>query len=380
MRFETRAIHTGVYQDQTFNSVTTPIYPSSNFYFDAPGKHKGYDYTRSGNPTRAALEANLASLENGSAAVATATGMAAITLVTMLFKSGDHIIAGNDIYGGTYRLFDKILPDLGITFSFVDLRNPRKISDAVLPHTKAIWIETPSNPLLNIIDIEAVVAAARQHQLVTIADNTFLSPCFQKPLDLGVDIVVHSTTKYINGHSDVVGGAVIAKLPQHVERIQYLCNALGVACSPFDAFLVLRGLKTLPLRMKQHEINANALAQWLNHHPRVRKVYYPGLPTHTGHDIALRQQTGFGGMLSCDVDAPPEKLPAFFEAMRIFLLAESLGGVESLIEQPWTMSHASMGEKGLRESGITPQTLRISVGLEHVDDLKEDLERGFAAV
>lgn len=382
MRFETLAIHTGVYQDKTFNSVTTPIYPSSNFYFDAPGKHRGFDYTRTGNPTRAALEANLAALENGRAAVATATGMAAITLVAMLFKSGDHILAGNDIYGGTYRLFDKILPELGITFSFV---NPRKFEDAITPNTRAIWIETPSNPLLNITDIAAAVAVARQHNLLTIADNTFLSPCFQKPLDLGVDIVVHSTTKYINGHSDVVGGAVIAKRDEHVERIKYLANSLGLACSPFDAFLVLRGLKTLPVRMKQHELNTAALAHWLNEHPRVRKVYYPGLPTHPGHDIALRQQTGFGGMLSFDIDVPPPpegetKLLAFFAALRIFLLAESLGGVESLIEQPWTMSHASMGEKGLRESGITPQTLRISVGLENIEDLKEDLQRGFDAV
>jgi O-succinylhomoserine (thiol)-lyase len=380
MRPETIAVHTGVYQDQTWNSVTTPIYPSSTFAFDKLGEHRGFDYTRSGNPTRHALEENLAALEGGQRAVVTATGMAAVTTALFLFRAGDHVIAGNDIYGGTYRLFSQVFPRMGIEFSFIDMRDPQQVRDAVRENTRCLWIETPSNPLLNIIDIAAMVEIAREKELTTICDNTFLSPLLQQPLALGCDVSLHSTTKYINGHSDVVGGALIAREQEMGQRLADLYNYLGTSGSPFDAWLVLRGLKTLPQRMAAHEHNAATLAKWLQQHEQVRRVYYTGLEEHPQIELIRRQQRGAGGMLAFEIDAPAEKLEAFFQALKLFILAESLGGVESLIEQPWSMSHASMGEAGLRESGITPQTIRVSVGLEHPDDLIEDLERGFAAV
>ncbi|MFW6061159.1 MAG: trans-sulfuration enzyme family protein, partial [Phycisphaeraceae bacterium] len=282
----------------------------------------------------------------------------------------------------TYRLFSNLMPQMGIEFSFIDMADPANVERAIQKNTRGLWIETPSNPLLNIVDIEALVAVAKQHELTTIADNTFLSPVFQQPFEFGVDVIVHSTTKYLNGHSDVVGGAIIAKDETLAERIAYVCNATGVACSPFDAFLVLRGIKTLPQRMAAHERNAQQLAEWLEQHPKVQRVYYPGLKSHPQHERAKRQQRGFGGMLAFDLagDADQARMDRLFAALELFLLAESLGGVESLIEQPWTMSHASMGEKGLAESGITPQTVRVSVGLEHVEDLKADLQRGFEAM
>ncbi|MEQ9453587.1 MAG: PLP-dependent aspartate aminotransferase family protein [Phycisphaeraceae bacterium] len=380
MKQQSRAIHEGVYQDKTWNSVTTPIYPSSTFSFPKLGTPPKYDYTRSGNPTRGGLEESLASLEGGTVSLATSTGMSAITTAMFLFEKGDHLVTGNDIYGGTYRLFEAVLPKLGITFSFVDMRDVDAVKAAIRPETKALWIETPSNPLLNIVDIEAMVALAKAHGLMTLADNTFLSPIFQRPLDLGVDVVVHSTTKYINGHSDVVGGAVIAKDPELGARVRDAGNAIGSACSPFDAFLVLRGIKTLPLRMKAHQENAEKLAAWLEKHPKVSKVYYPGLASHPQRALIQKQMLGNGGMLSFELDATEAEIPKFYAALRMLLLAESLGGVESLIEQPWSMSHASMGPKGLKESGITPQTVRISVGLEAMEDIIEDLERGFAAL
>ena len=380
MHPETSAVHTGVYVDTAYNSVTTPIYTSSNFYFDALGKTRGYDYTRSGNPTRFALEQSLAALEGGKHTIVTATGMAAVTTTLFLLKSGDHVVAGTDIYGGTYRLFSTIFPQMGVTFSFVDMRDPRKVEDAIQANTKMIWIETPSNPLLYITDIAAVAQIARRRRIITVADNTFLSPLHQKPLALGCDIVLHSTTKYLNGHSDVVGGAVITADDQLGAQLKAMCNALGTPCSPFDAFLVLRGIKTLPQRMAAHQRNATALATWLDKHPQVKKVYFTGLDSHPQRELIARQQTGHGGMLAFDIDAPPAKLDAFFGALELFLLAESLGGVESLVEQPWSMSHASMGEAGLRASGITPQTIRVSVGIEHIDDLIADLEKGFAAI
>ncbi len=380
MHPQTSAVHTGVYVDTAYNSVTTPIYPTSTFYFDALGKTRGYDYTRTGNPTRAALEANLAALEGGKHAAITATGMAAVTTTLFLLQAGDHVVAGNDIYGGTYRLFSTIFPRMGVQFHFVDMRDPRTVAEAIRDNTKMIWIETPSNPLLNITDIAAVAKLARQRGLISVADNTFLSPLYQKPLALGCDIVLHSTTKYLNGHSDVVGGAIVTANDELGERLKALCNGLGTPCSPFDAFLVLRGIKTLAPRMATHEHNATTLAAWLDEHPRVSKVYFTGLDSHPQRDLIARQQTGHGGMLAFEINAPAEKLDDFFRALELFLLAESLGGVESLIEQPWTMSHASMGEAGLRASGLTPQTVRVSVGLEHPDDLIADLEKGFAAI
>lgn len=374
MKFRTKLIHIGTDIDTAFNSVTTPIYPSSIFYFDEIGKNKGYDYTRSGNPTRTALEKNIAALEGGVGCSITATGMAAITAVSFYLKPGDHIVAGNDIYGGTYRLFNDVLKPMSFKFSFIDMTDLETVKNAVSAETKMIWIETPSNPLLNIIDIAGVVAVAKKQKILTVADNTVLSPYFQRPLELGVDIVVHSTTKYLNGHSDVVGGAIVYSTKKLQERGSYLVNAVGISGSPFDAWLVLRGVKTLALRMEAHQANALKIAQFLEGHKNVKKVYYPGLKNHPQRDLIKKQMTGFGGVLTFELDTKKVSLKTFFKKLKYFPLAVSLGGVESLIEAPWFMSHASMGEAGLKASGITEETVRISAGLEDADDLIEDLE------
>jgi cystathionine beta-lyase/cystathionine gamma-synthase len=304
--------------------------------------------------------------------------MSAETTVLFLFQKGDHLIAGKDIYGGTYRLFTQAFDRFGLEFSFVDMREPANVKAAIRPNTRGIWIETPSNPLLNLVDIAAVTEIARQHQLLTICDNTFLSPFFQRPFDLGVDIIIHSTTKYLNGHSDVVGGAIIVRAAEHAERVGYFVNTLGTAGSPFDAWLALRGVKTLPQRMEAHQRGATAIAQFLESHPCVKKVYYPGLESHPQRELALRQMSGFGGMVSCDLDTNRARPEEFYKRVKLFALAESLGGVESLIEQPWTMSHASMPEAARVEAGLSPGTVRISVGIEHPDDLIEDLKTALA--
>ncbi|MBI1346211.1 cystathionine gamma-synthase [bacterium] len=378
MHFETRCVHTGVDKDSTFLSATTPIYPTSTFRWDDLNGHRGFDYTRSGNPTRRALEENLAALEGGIDCRATCTGMSAITATMHLFKPGDHIIAGHDIYGGTWRLFASLFTDMGLKFSFVDMSNPENIRQAATPATKCVWIETPSNPLLNIVDIAAVVKVAQEIKAITIADNTFLSPYLQRPFDFGVDVVVHSTTKYLNGHSDVVGGCVISREKPHAERIGYVVNALGLACSPFDAWLVLRGVKTLGPRMEAHQRGAQALAEFLATHPQVAKVYYPGLKSHPHHELAKRQQKGFGAMLSIDVKGGRPVVEKLLAKLQLFQLAESLGGVESLIEYPDSMSHASMTEDARRAAGISEQTVRISVGIEHPNDLIADFKQAFS--
>ncbi len=373
MRKDTAAVHVGVAQDTAFNSVTTPIYPSSTFAFDRVGETRGYDYTRSGNPTRTALEQNLAALEGGTFARATCTGMAAVSTALFLLSAGDHVIAGNDIYGGSYRLFESVMPRFGLTFSFVDMRDETEVRAAIRSETRMLWIETPSNPLLNVVDIAAMVAIAREHGLITVADNTFLSPYFQRPLDLGVDLVLHSTTKYLNGHSDVVGGVLITSRDDIGQEISHLVNSMGLANSPFDAWLVLRGVKTLGPRMRAHERNAAAVARFLKGHPKSLRTYYPGLADHPDHELAKRQQTGFGGMVSFDLDVDAINPDEFFSRLRVFILAESLGGVESLVEQPWTMSHAGMSEEARRAAGISPGTMRLSVGIEDPEDLLHDL-------
>lgn len=375
MQFQTRCVHTGVNKDSTFNSCITPIYPSSTFYWDDLKTHRGFDYTRSGNPTRAALEENLAALEGGISCRATCTGMAAITTALHLFKPGDHIITGHDIYGGTYRLFANIFTEQGYKFSFVDMGNPENIRKAITPQTRGIWIETPSNPLLNIVDIAATVDMAKTANLITIADNTFLSPYLQRPFELGVDVIVHSTTKYLNGHSDVVGGCVITRHQEHADRIAYIVNALGLGCSPFDAWLVLRGVKTLGPRMEAHQRGAMALARMLAENPKVEHVYFPGLESHPQHALAKRQQSGFGAMLSFDLKGGRPEVEKMLAKLTMFQLAESLGGVESLIEYPDTMSHASMSEEARRAAGISEKTIRISVGIEHPDDLIADMKQ-----
>ena len=378
MQFETRCVHVGVAKDSTYLSATTPIYTTSTFRWDDLKTNRGFDYTRSGNPTRKALEENLAALEGGVDCRATSTGMSAIAATMHLFQPGDHIIAGHDIYGGTYRLFDSVFRKMGIEFSFVRMGDPENVRRAMTAKTKCVWIETPSNPLLNIVDIAAICDVARQGNAISIADNTFLSPYLQRPFEHGCDIVVHSTTKYLNGHSDVVGGCVITRQKDHAEKIAYIVNALGLACSPFDAWLVLRGVKTLGPRMEAHQRGAMIVAKYLQAHPRVAHVYYPGLTDHPQHELAKRQQSGFGAMLSFDVKGGRPFVEQLLSKLKMFQLAESLGGVESLIEYPDTMSHASMNEAARREAGITDSTLRVSVGIEHPDDLVADFEQALA--
>lgn len=379
MRFTTKAIHTGVNKDAAYNSVMTPIYQTSTFRFEDIGTTKGYDYTRTSNPTRKALEENIAALEGGAGAVAVSTGMAAIANVMHLFKSGDHVIVTHDCYGGTDRIMRTYQEQFDIQISYVNMQDPANLTKALRPETKGVWIETPSNPMLNILDIRALADIARKHGALSIVDNTFLTPVNQRPFELGVDVIVHSTTKYLNGHSDVVGGAVVAKDVKLAERIAYLCNALGQGQAPFDAWLVLRGIKTLVPRMALHESNARAIAEYLAQHPRVKKVYYPGLPSHPHHATAKAQQKGFGGMVSFDVNGTIDEVNRLLRGVKIFALAESLGGVESLIDHPQTMTHASMDPALKAEAGITATTIRLSIGLEDVQDLIEDLEQALPA-
>jgi len=375
MRFETLAIHTGERPDRTFGAVAVPIYQTSTFAFEDVGKTRGYDYSRTANPTRKVLEDTIAKLEGGKAGFAFATGMAAETTVIHLLKAGDHIISGDDVYGGTYRLFQNVMRDFGLEFTFLRMDSKQRIEQAIKPNTKMLWLETPSNPLLNIVDIEMVVDIAKKYNLMTAIDNTFATPYFLKPIEYGVDLVVHSTTKYLNGHCDVVSGAVVTTTDELTERVQFLLNAMGTCASPFDCWLVLRGIETLPVRMKQHEENAFAVANYLKEHPTVKKVFYPGLKSHPGHDIARRQMKGFGGMVSFEMNGGIEEVNTFLRRLKIFALAESLGGVASLIAHPATMTHASMSEEAQRKAGITEGLIRISVGLENIDDLIEDLSQ-----
>jgi cystathionine gamma-synthase len=373
MTINTRLVLAGQQTDGCYNSITAPIYQTANFRFEDIGTTKGFDYTRSGNPTRQALEDILAELEGGAGAVAVATGMAAVSTVLALFDAGDHIICSHDCYGGTERLLCTLREQGKLDVSFVDLTDPLALVDARRPNTRAIWVETPSNPLLRIVDIEGVALFARASGLVLIVDNTFLSPLFQQPISLGADIVLHSTTKYINGHSDVVGGAIVAATKELHQRIAFTANAHGTAAAPFDSWLVLRGIKTLPLRVRQHERNALEVARFLESHPAVERVYYPGLESHPGHALAKRQQSGFGGVVSFALRGGPEAVRTLLLSTKVFALAESLGGVESLIEQPATMSHASMRPEQRAEAGITDSIIRLSVGIEDLADLIADL-------
>jgi len=375
MRFETLAIHSGREPDPTTGALATPICQTSTFVFQDVGVTRGYDYSRTANPTRKALEDCIAALEGGKAGFAFSSGMAAETTVMHLLKAGDHVISGDDVYGGTYRLFERVMKDFGLEFTFLRMDDRRRIEEAIRPNTRMIWIETPSNPLLNIVDIEVVVDIAKRHNLVTVADNTFATPYFLRPIEYGVDLVVHSTTKYLNGHCDVIGGVVVTTTDELTERVQFLLNAMGTCASPFDCWLVLRGIKTLPVRMVQHEENAAQVATYLERHPRVKRVFYPGLKSHPGHEIAMRQMEGFGGMVSFEIEGGIEAASSFLRSVSIFSLAESLGGIDSMVGHPSTMSHASMPEEVRRSVGITDGLIRLSVGLENVDDLIEDLEQ-----
>jgi cystathionine gamma-synthase len=373
MKLSTRAVHTGVNKDTAYNSVITPIYQTSTFRFEDIGTTKGYDYTRSGNPTRRALEESIAALEGGADASIVATGMGAVTTTLTLFKTGDHIVCTDDCYGGTERLLRTYVEHFGLLVTHVNMRDLAAVRAAVTPATKAFWIETPSNPLLNVVDIQALSDIAHEQGALSIVDNTFLSPVNQRPFDFGADIIVHSTTKYLNGHSDVVGGAVVSRTPVLAEKIKYLSNALGITASPFDCWLVLRGIKTLVPRMKEHEVNARKVAEFLNTHPLVAKVFYPGLPEHPDHALALKQQKGFGGMVSFELKGGRDAVNAVLRSTTLFALAESLGGIESLIEHPASMSHASMNP-ALRETvGLNDRIIRLSVGIEDADDLIADL-------
>jgi len=375
MRFETLAIHSGREPDPTTGALATPICQTSTFVFQDVGVTRGYDYSRTANPTRKALEDCIAALEGGKTGFAFSSGMAAETTVMHLLKAGDHVISGDDVYGGTYRLFERVMKDFGLEFTFLRMDDRRRIEEAIRPNTRMIWIETPSNPLLNIVDIEVVVDIAKRHNLVTVADNTFATPYFLRPIEYGVDLVVHSTTKYLNGHCDVIGGVVVTTTDELTERVQFLLNAMGTCASPFDCWLVLRGIKTLPVRMVQHEENAAQVATYLERHTKVKRVFYPGLKSHPGHEIAMRQMEGFGGMVSFEIEGGIEAASSFLRSVSIFSLAESLGGIDSMVGHPSTMSHASMPEEVRRSVGITDGLIRLSVGLENVDDLIEDLEQ-----
>lgn len=380
MRFETLSIHAGQAPDPAYGAVMTPIYQTSTFAFKGVNLPGEFDYSRSGNPTRKALETCLAALEGGRFGFAFATGMAAEAAVLSLFGPGDHLIIHDDLYGGTYRLLTGVIQQKGVAVDFVNLRDLEALRVAIRTETRAIWIETPTNPLMNLVDLKAVADIAKEKGVLTVCDNTFLSPYFQRPLEFGIDIVAHSTTKYINGHSDVVGGAVIVNDAALAEKIKFLQNALGICPGPQDCFLVLRGIKTLPLRMRQHHENSLAVARWLEAHPKVAAVLHPGLESHPQHELAKRQTTGSGGTFSFRLKGGQAEAFRLLGAVKLFTLAESLGGVESLIEHPFTMTHVSMPEEVRRRMTITEDLIRVSVGVEHIEDLIADLRQALEKV
>jgi cystathionine beta-lyase/cystathionine gamma-synthase len=357
----------------------TPIVLATTFAQDGPGVHKGYDYSRAGNPTRTALEQCLASLEGSKHAVAFASGCAATTAVLLMLEKGDHVLVGDDVYGGTFRIFDRVLKPFGIEATFLDMSDPKQVAAAMRPRTRLLWMETPSNPLLKVFDVAAISEVSRARDIPVAVDNTFATPMLQRPLELGATLVVHSTTKYLNGHSDVVGGAVATSDDAMAERLHFLQKSTGGVPSPFDCYLVLRGLKTLAVRMQRHVESARDIAAWLAAHPRVARVHYPGLPSHDQHALAARQMKGPGGMISFELKGGVEHAATFLRALRIFACAESLGGVESLAELPAIMTHASLPADVRRAVGIGDGLIRLSIGLEEIGDLIADLQRGFAA-
>lgn len=376
MKFGTKAVHAGVEPDPSTGAIMTPIYQTSTYVQAAPGDHKGFEYSRTGNPTRQALEKALAELENAKHGLAFASGMAAADAAIKLLQPGDHVVSTNDLYGGSYRMFTKIFEPLGIGFTFVDMTDLDQVRAAIGPKTKMVWAESPTNPLLGVIDIEAVAALAKANGALTVVDNTFASPALQTPMDLGADIVQHSITKYMGGHSDVVMGCLVVNDDELRDRLAFIQNTCGGVPGPMDSFLVLRGVKTLHLRMERHSQNGMAVAQWLDAHPRVDRVYYPGLPSHKNHDVAKRQMRDFGGMLSFtlkgdDLDDAVEVM----KKVKLFALAESLGGVESLIGHPASMTHAAIPKEEREAAGLKDSLIRLSVGIEHVDDLIADLEQ-----
>lgn len=378
--FETRAIHAGQPPEPTTGAVMTPIYATSTYAQQAPGVHLGYEYSRTHNPTRSAYEACMASLESGQRGFAFASGMAAINNIIDILEPNSHVIASDDLYGGTFRLFNQIKTQKNqLAFSFVDMTDISHISSAITPQTKMIWVETPSNPLLKLADLTKISELAKKNNCIGVVDNTFATPYLQKPLELGFDIVVHSATKYLSGHSDVVNGvAVVGENPELIEKMAFIQNSEGGVCGPFDSFLVMRSLKTLALRMERHCENAHELAKYLEKHPRIDKVIYPGLHSHSQHNLAKTQMKAFGGMISAYIKGDQTMTEQVLSRCELFTLAESLGGVESLIEHPGIMTHASIPKEIRVKTGITDNMIRLSVGIEHIDDLKQDLDNALA--
>ena len=375
-RFETLAIHAGQRPDPTTGAVMTPVYFTSTYVQDGPGEHKGFEYSRTRNPTRDALQGCLAALEGGKHAMAFASGLAATDAVFHLLDAGDHAVLSDDLYGGTFRLADKVFKRHGIELSFVDVTDPARLQAALKPNTKLVWVETPTNPMLKICDLAAVAQICAPRGIVTVCDNTFATPFFQRPLELGIDIVAHSMTKYLNGHSDVVAGALVVKRDDLHEKLSFLQNAVGAQLGPMDSFLVLRGLKTLPVRMERHERNARVVAEALRGHAKVSRVTWPGLEEHPQHKLAARQMSGFGGMMTCVLRGGLPSARAMLKSLRLFACAESLGGVESLIEHPAIMTHASVPAETRKMLGIDDGFIRLSVGIENAQDLVDDLRQG----
>jgi len=380
MGFATKCIHAGQPPDAQTGAVTVPISLATTFVQKSPGQHQGYEYSRSGNPTRTAFEALVAACENGKYGLAFASGLAATTTITNMFKSGDHIISSDDVYGGTNRYFNRVaLPSMGITCSLVDFNKEGAIEAAIKKETKMIWMETPTNPTLKISDIKQAAGIAKKHNLILVVDNTFMSPYFQKPLDLGADIVVHSVTKYLNGHSDVVMGVLATNNPDLFKQLKFFQNSIGAVPSPFDCYNAMRGMKTLPIRMREHAKNAQVVAEYLEKHPAVEKVTYPGLPSHPQHELAKKQMTGFGGMITFFLKGGLNESRAFLENLKLFALAESLGAVESLAEHPAIMTHASVPPDQRAKLGISDTMCRLSVGIEDIEDIMADLKHALAA-
>jgi cystathionine beta-lyase/cystathionine gamma-synthase len=373
--FATRAIHQSQGADPSTGALITPIFQTSTFVMEELGKNKGYQYARTHTPTRTALEECLASLENAKYGVACASGLAAVSVVAGILKAGDHVIVGEDVYGGVYRLFEKVFSRYDIKFTYVNTRNADEVEAAITPQTKLVWLETPTNPLLRLADLKAIGEITKAHKLIYVVDNTFATPYFQRPLEFGADVIVHSTTKYLSGHSDIIGGAVITSNEELYEQIQFVQNATGAVPGPFDCYLALRGIKTLALRMREHERNAQAISEFLQDHPQVQEVYYPGLTSHPQHDLAKRQMSGFGGMVSIVVRGGLPAARAFVNGTKLFQLAESLGGVKSLVCHPSTMTHKPIPLDVQEHCGITQGLIRLSVGIEGAGDLIADLDQ-----
>jgi cystathionine gamma-lyase/cystathionine beta-lyase/cystathionine gamma-lyase/homocysteine desulfhydrase len=377
--FATRAIHVGQEPDPLTGAVTVPIYPTSTYVQQGIGENKGYEYSRVSNPTRTRLEENLAALEGGMASRVFASGMAAINAITTLLKAGDHVVCGNDLYGGVPRLFNQVWSDFGLEFSYVDTSEAQNVERAMRKNTRMVYVETPTNPLMRLSDIKAISAICRRRKAELVVDNTFMSPYFQQPLALGADMVVHSTTKFLNGHSDGLGGVVVCSRPDQAEKLAFMQKAAGAILSPFECWLVLRGVKTLAARMEQHDRSGRVTANFLNQHKKVKSVFYPGLPDHPHHELARRQMTGFGSMITFETGSL-NNAKKMLKRVRVCSLGESLGGVETLISHPATMTHAALGTKGRKAIGITDGMVRISVGIEDVQDILDDLDGALAAI